>query len=544
VPILEWTGFFIAFSGLRVVADEAVYSDETFHLCLLWAQVWGVKRLSHLNDHPAEEWALPLDAPRRPDYDTMQGYLAEVLARDGSQDTEHPDQVWEGGLIDTAQVETLKQWAAAGLFRGWIWYLDSHTVEYTGHASIGRTRHGTKHTSVRGVVEYCLFNWAPALSTYRPAGSKLHQVIPELVTKANRHLPADCQVRILAFDKEGYDATLLNWFDQEGMIPITWLKATTPNLRALAAVPEEEFIDLPEPLIVGKAGKEHQVVRLAETILDIPDHRPVRTVVLETDQGRRFGIITHAWQPEEGDLHDWRVMTTVAVLEAMRLKQQAENYYKVKRHELAGDAIPTHQVHTVTLAEEYDLNKGRSLLRRAQRQVVEYEAVMERYRAALEIGELSKQEYHTLHQRAARLHAQNLARVAERTVELKQVAVDAATGRAQRTYQVKRLDVRKITLLNLYEAHAYVILKLLAEEMGLDGMGPERLRREVLAFGNRPAATGDDGVCRANSTSESSVGLRVVMPSPGRLPGNVQPGWGAIPPEVQLVRFRTHVRQK
>lgn len=50
---------------------------------------------------------------------------------------------------------------------------------------------------------------------------------------------------------------------------------------------------------------------------------------------------------------------------------------------------------------------------------------------------------------------------------------------------MKRLDVRKMTLLNLYKAHAYVTLKLLAEEMGLDGMGPERLRREVLAFGDR-----------------------------------------------------------
>lgn len=178
-------------------------------------------------------------------------------------------------------------------------------------------------------------------------------------------------------------------------------------------------------------------------------------------------------------------MTTIAVLEAMRLKQQAENYYKVKRHELAGDAIPTHQVHTVTLTEAYDLSKGRSLLRRAQRQVVKYQADMERYRVALEARELSERECHTLHQRAARLHAQSLARVTQRTAELEQVTVDAATGQAQRTYPVKRLDVRKMTLLNLYKAHAYVALKLLAEEMGLDGMGPERLRREILAFGDR-----------------------------------------------------------
>jgi len=485
VPILEWSGFFTAFSALKVVAEGAVYSDETFQLCLFWVQVWGVKRLSHLNDHPAEEWALPLEAPRRPDYDTVQGYLAEVLAQDGSQDSEHPDQVREGGLIDTAQVETLKQWAAAGLLRGRVWYLDSHTVEYTGDESIGRTRHGTKHTSVRGVVEYCLFNWAPALSTYQPAGSKLNQVIPELVTKANRHLPADCQVRIVAFDKEGYDTTLLRWFDQQGVIPITWLKATAPNRRALAAVPEEEFIDLPQPLTMGKADQEHQVVRLAETTVGIPDHRPVRTVVLETDQGRRFGILTHALRPGEGALDDERVMTTIAVLEAMRLKQQAENYYKTKRHELAGDAIPTHQVHTVTLTKGYDLGQGRSLLRRAQRQVVKYEAAMERYRAALEAGELAQQEYHTLHQRAHRLHAQSLARVALRTAELEQVTVDTVAGQAQRTYQVQRLDVRKMTLLNLYKAHAYVTLKLLAEEMGLAGMGPERLRREILAFGDR-----------------------------------------------------------
>jgi hypothetical protein len=292
-------------------------------------------------------------------------------------------------------------------------------------------------------------------------------------------------VRIVAFDKEGYDAILLRWFDQEGVIPVTWLKATAPNRKALAAIPEEAFIDLPEPLTVGKADREHQVVRLAETSVDIPDHRPVRTVVLETDPGGRFGILPQALQPGEGALDDWRVMTTLAVLEAMRLKQQAENYYKVQRYELAGDAIPTHQVHTVTLTEEYDLNRGRSLLRRAQRQVVQYEANREGYRAALEARELSKREYDTLYPRAARLHAPSLARVAQRTAELEQVTVDGATGRAERAYPVKRLDVRKMTRLNLYKAHAYVTMKLLAEERGLDGMGPERLRREVLAFGDR-----------------------------------------------------------
>ena len=485
MPILARTGFFSAFSELQVAAAGAVYDDATFHLCLLWTQVWGVKRLSHLSDQPAEEWAVPLDAPRRPDYDTVQGYLTAVLDRDGSLDADHPDQVREGGLIDTVQVKTLQQWAAVGLFRERVWYLDGHTVEYAGDESIGRTRHGTKHTSVRGVVAYCLFNWIPALTIYQPAESHLNQVIPELITKANDNLPPDHQVCIVAFDKEGYDATLFRWFDDAGVIPITWLKATAPNRRSLAAVSAEEFIDLPDPLTMGKAGKEYQVVRVAETTVTIPDHRAVRTVVLETDQGHRFGILTHASQPGDGALDDERILTTIAVLEAMRLKQRVENYYKLLRHELAGDAIPTHQVHTVTRTEAYDLKKGRALLRRAQRQVVKYEADQARYRVALKAGELTQQEYRVLHQRAARLQTENQTRVQQRTAELEQAQVDSTTGQAWRTYQVKRLDVRKITLLNLYKMHTYVALKLLTEEMGLAGMGPERLRREVLVFGQR-----------------------------------------------------------
>ena len=120
---------------------------------------------------------MPLDVSRRPDYDTVQSYLMAVLDQDGSMDVDHPDQVREGGLIDTVQVKTLQQWAAAGLFRERVWYLDGHTVEYAGDESIGRTRHGTKHTSVRGVVAYCLFNCIPALTVYRPAQSHLNQVI-------------------------------------------------------------------------------------------------------------------------------------------------------------------------------------------------------------------------------------------------------------------------------------------------------------------------------------------------------------------------------
>ena len=46
------------------------------------------------------------------------------------------------------------------------------------------------------------------------------------------------------------------------------------------------------------------------------------------------------------------------------------------------------------------------------------------------------------------------------------------------------LDVRKLTLLNLFKLHALVALKILARRLGLPEAGPERLRRAFLAFGD------------------------------------------------------------
>ena len=38
------------------------------------------QRQTHLNDHPAEEWALPLDARWRPGYDISQVLMASLCA--------------------------------------------------------------------------------------------------------------------------------------------------------------------------------------------------------------------------------------------------------------------------------------------------------------------------------------------------------------------------------------------------------------------------------------------------------------------------------
>lgn len=46
------------------------------------------------------------------------------------------------------------------------------------------------------------------------------------------------------------------------------------------------------------------------------------------------------------------------------------------------------------------------------------------------------------------------------------------------------LDVRKLTLFNLFKLHALVALKILAGLLELDEANPERLRRSFLTFGS------------------------------------------------------------
>ena len=98
--------------------------------------------------------------------------------------------------------------------------------------------------------------------------------------------------------------------------------------------------------------------------------------------------------------------------------------------------------------------------------------------------QLNQHQLKLLNQRTQRLR-----RKAEREIE----TLSEQLGRVQRdengqtllTTTVQILDVRKLTLLNLFKSHARVALKLLAHRLGLAEAGPNRLRRAFLAFGDR-----------------------------------------------------------
>jgi hypothetical protein len=456
----------------------------------VFLQAYGVLRVSHINDQPVESWGAPLGTPRRPNGDTIDQYLNTIIRRDEADDgassaTASPGQVRPGGLIDTAQLNSLVCWAQAGLLSGDVWYFDGHTVEYTGQADIGKTKHGTKRTSVKAVKRFTLFNGINGLTEYAPTKVSFDQAMRQMVAKANITLPPGYRIGKLAFDKEGWDAELLQWLEQkQGIIPITWVKVTTTNQRLLAAVPPAEFVPIQEEMTVGREEQETRVLQIADTQVTFPDLGERRVVVLETEVGTRLGIYTTALHPKEAALDDERAMTTLGLIDTLRFKQRLENDFKVETNEMNSDAIPTHKVHEVQQTEPYDVAQAQRQLANAEKRIPKYAAQEEQHQRLLEGGQIDKHEFNILNGRTQRLCRQTERQIERLKDELESVEV-GEKGQTVRRYTTQVLDLRKLTLLNLFKTHVLVALSILAKQLGLDGAGPARLRRQFLPFGDR-----------------------------------------------------------
>jgi hypothetical protein len=485
---LDQSGCQKALAGLEVKESSDRYADEQLRLCLVLLMAWGVLRVSHINDQPVEEWGVPLDAVRRPDEDTLDQYLNGLIETDEADSpssvAERLGQIRPGGQIDTAQQESLRCWAEAGLLAGDVWYFDDHVVEYSGQAGLNKTKHGTKHISVKAVNRYTLANGLCSLSEYFPLTVSYAEAQRHLVSKANRCLPPACRVRKLSFDRAGWDAELLTWLQEEqDIMPITWVKRTSTNIKLLDQVADEAFVDLDQEVLVGKEG-QHHVVRLADTTLGFPTLGTQRVVVLETQARKRIGIYTTALHPREAALHDPRVITTTGLVDAMRFKQRIENGFKVEVNEMDSDAIPTHRTHEATLTEAYDLAQAEKQRHNAHKRLDKYTAQGQEQLDLLDTGQLDKHQFNLLAGRTQRLRQKAEREMETLSQELLNVHQDD-NGQTVLSTTTQVLDVRKLTLLNLFKTHALVALKILARQLGMGEAGPKRLRRVFLAFGDR-----------------------------------------------------------
>jgi hypothetical protein len=277
------------------------YTDEMLRLITVLLQAAGVSRISHINDQPLNGWGVALDNPRRPDGDTLDSYLQAIMALDEGKDGPEAaaarlGQIHPDGLIAGAWTHSLANWANAGLLNGSAWRFDGHTVEYTGEAKIGKTKHGTKEKSVKAIDRYTLSNGLVSLTCYFPVSVSYHTALRQMVTIVNIALPSQ-PIRHLCFDKEGWDAETLGWLHTEHAIDVvTWVKNTAPNVAALAAVADDDFVSTDAGMSLGKANKA-VVTRIADTCVELPHLGPSRVVILETEAEKRIGIYTTAPSP-------------------------------------------------------------------------------------------------------------------------------------------------------------------------------------------------------------------------------------------------------
>jgi len=477
-----------ALKGLDIQPAHARYLHEQLCLSLVLLSAWGVLRSNHINDQPVEEWGVLLDKSRRPDGDTLDHYLSQIIAMDeAGSDTsvaQRLGQIRPEGAIDKAQQASLCYGVEAGLTEGDVWYFDDHVVEYSGQARIGKTKHGTKHTSVKSVNRYTLHNGLCSLSEYFPVTVSYAQAMRHLVSKANACLPPEQHIGKLAFDRAGWDAELLQWLQEEaGVIPITWVKRTSSNVKRLDEVDEDEFVAMDIDMPLGKADKQH-IVNVADTSLDFPHLAGQRVVILETNTQKRVGVYTTAPHPRDVPLADERAMSAVNLMDAMRYKQRIENRFKVEIHEMGSDALPSHLTHQATLIEIYDLDNAQKQLTNAQGRLHKYTVEEEQQQQLHETGQLTRHQLNLLNKRTQRLHHKAEREIETLSQEIAHVEYDHNEQPILAT-ETAVLDVRKLTILNLFKLHALLALKILARRLGWPEAGPERLRRAFLAFGDR-----------------------------------------------------------
>lgn len=487
---LERSGFQNALSGLSVAGAGARYGDEKLRLGLVMLHAAGVLRMSHINDEPIASWGVVLDSSRRPDGDTLDQYLNQLIALDeeGAGDEgvgQRLGCIRLDGIIAQVQQASLRGWAEVGLLSDEVWRFDGHTVEYYGQAKIGKTKHGTKEKSVPAIDRYTLYNGIGALTDYFPTSVSYDEVLRQMVEKVNQALPEEQRICKLCFDKEGWNTDTLLWLShEERIVVIVWMKKTAPNQAVLAQIPNDAFEPVSTKMTIGKSDKR-QICYIADTRVSLPHLGDSRVVVLETDDQQRIGIYTSAPSPAETSLDDKRCMSTDDVLEALRLQQHIENSFKVDVHQMDTDAIPTHKTLTVQQEVPYDIAQAEKQLANAHKRLDKYTVRLDEVIPQLQDDErLDCHDINLVTKRNQGLQqkAQRQAETLTHELDSVQVNDDGTTTRLL-TRQV--LDLRKFTLITLFKAHALVALNILATQLGLEGAGPERLRREFLSHGHR-----------------------------------------------------------
>jgi len=176
------------------------------------------------------------------------------------------------------------------------------------------------------------------------------------------------------------------------------------------------------------------------------------------------------------------VMTATELIDTMRFKQRVENQFKVEKHEMGSDVLPTHTIYQTNVIQAYDLLEKQKQLDNASKRLQKYTTQQQQQQELYNSKQLDKHQLNFLNKRTQRLQQQTQQEIETITMEMDRVQLDV-NGNTVLFEPTEVLDVRKFNLFNLFKLHAWVALKILASSLRLDEANPERLRRSFLTFG-------------------------------------------------------------
>jgi hypothetical protein len=405
------------------------FSDLELFLTTFYAPFVDCTRFEHFDYISSSEFAPLIAKNAVPRADCLREYIKRIAT------TSNFDK----------RIRTLYQgWTQLGLIDGRIGYVDEHKIEYCGAKALEKTKHGVKSRIVKATVEYYVSDGItenPIVCQFKPAIVKLSTVIPELVDLTKTITGRDLE--ILVFDRGGNSFTVFQRFQNGNTYYIAWAKKNYVALKVLKDETTKNFISIDEAVnqtnqrrleAAKKEGGGKKTLG-ALFVAALPDDyimnyvkRIKKKLVRPSLLLEGVKVFSALWdteipvkgvgkirvivgrRPDETEAFIYTIVpkreaTALEVLLLLTRRQRIENFFKIKKGDLAADILGGWPTSSVTISKFKGKSKDSALpleeklrktLNKRNREIQKYEAKLKSHKSLYDEEFLDKYELKSL----------------------------------------------------------------------------------------------------------------------------------------------------
>jgi hypothetical protein len=277
--------------GIGIKKRERISTLQST-LTLIFLAVIGKKRVNKvekIKDHGIAAFA---GLPRVP----SKSHLCEFL-----------DQITVVGA-EKFEIASAKEFKKQGIFKGETINLDAHLISYFGNLKIGKDKHPTRNTIMRGIKAFIVQdqdtgNPVFGRVEYPRKGLKPETVTVPLMEIARNILP---DLKKVVFDKWFSVGSLLEYLDKDmGLKFVTLIKLHENRIKEMKGIPVEEFKDL--------VGTDRSIAFKDTTLRNFSGSTKLIVVkFFDGDEEKYHGYLTNDYEESEGRIIDesrwrWRI---------------------------------------------------------------------------------------------------------------------------------------------------------------------------------------------------------------------------------------------